>query len=49
MGTAQTSGDRVGEVLVRAPREGPATWAWDPYSSALRQQPRQTALLVSRW
>jgi mannose-6-phosphate isomerase-like protein (cupin superfamily) len=27
MGIAPTSGDRVGEVLVRGPGEGPATWA----------------------
>ncbi|HET9301774.1 MAG TPA: cupin domain-containing protein [Propionibacteriaceae bacterium] len=27
MGTAQTLSDRVGEVLVRAPGDGPATWA----------------------
>jgi hypothetical protein len=27
MGIAPTSGDRVGEVLVRAPGDGPASWA----------------------
>jgi hypothetical protein len=27
MGIAPTSGDRVGEVLVRGPGDGPATWA----------------------
>jgi quercetin dioxygenase-like cupin family protein len=27
MGSAPTSGDRVGEVLVRGPGDGPATWA----------------------
>jgi mannose-6-phosphate isomerase-like protein (cupin superfamily) len=29
MATVQTSGDRVAEVLVRAPGDGPATWAMD--------------------
>ena len=49
MVTTQTSDDRVGEVLVRAPVTGQPPGRWDRCSNGLPQRPRQTRRLAHCW
>jgi hypothetical protein len=49
MGSAPTSGDRVGEVLVRGPGDGPATWAMGSLFERLVSAAETDGALGYRW